>query len=257
LFDCLAKEMADAVDDEFESKVSHIICLLPSPSSLAGYHLYPIEFEKDNENNFHISFITASSNLRARNYSIKEVSSHETKFIAGKIIPAIATTTALVTGIVCLEIYKLALGKNQLEQYRNFSCNLALPFFSASEPIAPATQQCMLKTGEWKWSLWDRIDIAIGDSTLEELIHYFQNTYGLEINMLSHGASMLYFSFNTGAAAKKKAQERLKMKMTELVTSVSHITLNEKDRYLILEACVNNEEGDDVDIPYVRYKFRD
>ena len=32
-----------------------------------------IEFEKDDDSNFHIDFIAATANLRARNYKIPEV----------------------------------------------------------------------------------------------------------------------------------------------------------------------------------------
>lgn len=60
----------------------------------------PQSFEKDDDANEHVAFVTSAANLRCFNYSIKEVDFHEVKVIAGKIIAAIATTTAAVCGLV-------------------------------------------------------------------------------------------------------------------------------------------------------------
>ena len=65
-------------------------------------------FEKDDDTNGHMAFITAASNLRAANYGIPPADLHRSKLIAGRIVPAIATTTACVVGLSALELLKLA-----------------------------------------------------------------------------------------------------------------------------------------------------
>ena len=72
----------------------------------------PTVFEKDIDSNYHVEFIHACSNLRARNYKIHECSNLDTKLISGKIIPAVASTTSIIVGYGCCLL--LALISNKL-----------------------------------------------------------------------------------------------------------------------------------------------
>ena len=95
------------------------------------------EFEKDDDYNFHISFVTSTANLRCDNYSIKRTNFHSCKVIAGKIIAAIATTTAAVCGLVILELFKLLLQK-PTESYMNRQIGLATNIFTSFTAEMPA-----------------------------------------------------------------------------------------------------------------------
>ena len=187
-------------------ELNKIVRTLPTPKSLSIYRLTPVEFEKDDDTNHHIDFITSASNLRAENYDIAQADRHKTKLIAGKIIPAIATTTALVTGLVVLELYKIIDGKTDLEQYKNGFINLALPFFGFSEPIASPKGTYQGANGEVTIDkLWDRFEVD--DITLTDFLAHFAHL-GLDVTMVSSGVSLLYASFYP----PKKLKDRYPLK---------------------------------------------
>jgi ubiquitin-activating enzyme E1 len=94
------------------------------------------DFEKDDDLNFHIQFITAAANLRGDNYTIPNSDFHKVKLIAGRIIPAIATTTAAVCGLVMFELFKVALGMDA-DGLRNRQIGLAVNNFTAFEADPP------------------------------------------------------------------------------------------------------------------------
>lgn len=208
-----------------------------------------MEFEKDDDTNHHIDFITAASNLRAENYKIEPADRHKTKFIAGKIIPAIATTTALVTGLVVLELYKIIAGNTDIEQYKNGFVNLALPFFGFSEPIASPKVEYQGPNGKVTLDkIWDRFEVQ--NITLDELITDFKSR-GLSISMLSSGVSLLYASFFPPA----KLKDRLPMKLSELVETISRKKIPEHQKEVIFEIVAEDMAEEDVEVPYIKMKM--
>eukprot|EP01041_Mallomonas_annulata_P006187 gene6187-12532_t len=98
-----------------------------------GLTAQPADFEKDLDLNFHIDFISAAANLRASNYGIPRDSRHKVKMIAGKIIAAIATSTACATALISIELIKLV-QKKPKNQFRDSSCSFAVNQFQMSEP---------------------------------------------------------------------------------------------------------------------------
>jgi ubiquitin-activating enzyme E1 len=232
-----------------DSEADQLLNRLPNPSEILGIKIQPHEFEKDDDSNFHMDYIAATANLRAENYEIQTADRSKIKRIAGNIIPAIATTTAMVTGLVCLEVYKFIQKHKSIESYRNAFVNLALPFFGFSEPVPPKRQKYLDK----EFTLWDRFEVK-GDLTLEELIEYFKREHKLAPNMVSAGMSVIYSPHFMRQSSK--AQD-MKRKISELFETVTKTKIPAHVRALTLDMLCDDLEGNDVeDVPYIKYTFR-
>eukprot|EP00003_Mantamonas_plastica_P033310 TRINITY_DN944_c0_g1_i8.p1 TRINITY_DN944_c0_g1~~TRINITY_DN944_c0_g1_i8.p1 ORF type:complete len:1082 (+),score=421.96 TRINITY_DN944_c0_g1_i8:96-3248(+) len=219
------------------------------------------QFEKDDDTNFHMDFIVAASNLRATNYEIPIANKHKSKLIAGKITPAIATTTAVVSATINMELYKLySPVAKTLEEYKNGFFNLAFSLAVFSDPMPPPAvgdlpgQSTASSSEEIEYTIWDRFDEdGTNGETLQEFLDRFTETRDLTIEMISAGSGMLYADF----WPPKKANERLAMTIPVLFETVTKSTLPEHQKYLVLECAVIDKDDNEKDIPFVRYKFRE
>ena len=118
-------------EEIYNNLISEIELLKNQIKNIDINKINPIVFEKDDDSNNHINFINACSNLRARNYKIKECSKLKTKLISGKIIPSIASTTASITGYASLNLLTL-LQTNNINYFKDLRFNLSVNFFAFS-----------------------------------------------------------------------------------------------------------------------------
>ncbi|KAK7387264.1 hypothetical protein VNO78_27922 [Psophocarpus tetragonolobus] len=208
------------------------------------FRMKPIQFEKDDDTNYHMDVIAGLANMRARNYSIPEVDKLKAKFIAGRIIPAIATSTAMATGLVCLELYKVLDGGHKVEDYRNTFANLALPLFSIAEPVPPK----IIKHQDMSWTVWDRW--ILGDNpTLRELLEWLK-AKGLNAYSISCGSCLLFNSMFP------RHKERMDKKVADLAREVAKIDIPSYRRHLDVVVACEDDDDNDIDIPQISIYFR-
>ncbi|KAF7684687.1 Ubiquitin-activating enzyme E1 1 [Astathelohania contejeani] len=204
-------------------------------------NLQRVEFEKDDDTNHHIDFIYSCSSLRAINYKIKPTTRLAVKGIAGKIIPAIATTTALISGLSVIEMIKYTflsqkrneeyiIEKDDLSKFKNSFVALSLPFFGSSEPIPPQPEKYYFKENEiHEFTIWERIEFE--DIKLKEIIQHFKDKYDVNVEMITINSSVVFSSFYNPDKYKKN----LNKKVSELVGK------SEERIYVILEFLFDSE----------------
>ncbi|OQV16884.1 Ubiquitin-like modifier-activating enzyme 6 [Hypsibius exemplaris] len=225
--------------------------------------MHPESFEKDDDSNAHIDYIYAAANLRAAMYKIDQASRLHVKRIAGRIVPAIATTTACVTGLACLELVKLAqdldkmtldgkhlLTERVLGRYKNTFLNLALPVIYFSEPGAAARTNL---PGGISVTLWDQWTITGNPAfTMQNFIDAVKAKYNVTVSSILLGSKMVYMPFMPGHG-KRLGQ-----------TFSTYLDLPDSEDYLDLSVDMETDsnmdgdggDGDMVLWPPIRYYFR-
>ena len=267
-----AKKVEDDVEEEADSGEvpAEVRSALEAFATDLG-QLEVADFEKDDDSNFHIDFIAASANLRAWNYEIDLASRHKCKMIAGRITPALATTTALITGLVSIELCKLILGMAK-DKMRAANANLALPvslsFFEPDDPIKAKPefdeiQGCEIRPVPEGFTVWDKVKINHGKSlTLKELIDLFPKAHhNVQLGIIKlQGApeeQLLWASaINVAPGAAKMYAERESRDLVEVVEEV-YGSLPPNQKYVILEASIAEDEAEElVKVPTIQVFFK-
>ena len=212
------------------------------------------KFDKDDDTNYHVYFVNLCSNLRAENYRIVKSDFQRTKIIAGKIIPAIPSTTSAITGFSCMQLFTLVNSDN-INLVKNCNLNTAFNLYVIFNPPDEKhmtdEEYNIIFDGPTKaippgWTAWDIIDIK-GPMTCLEFVEYFQKKYEVKISSISSNSKTIIFMFMPSKAKK------INRKIEEIYENDYGVQI--KQNYLWLDIA-GKQDNIDVIMPKIRYYFK-
>jgi len=217
------------------------------------------DFEKDDDKNHHVDFITSATNLRAYNYQIKRSKRAECRMVAGKIIPAIATTTAMITGFVQIELCKY-LKRTPLESHRMATVNLAVNNYTIELLPDPIKKKSGMDQSTYMqvaavpegWTTWDKVKIDAPDASLEDFLTLFtEQHHGCKIDTLtSQDGKLLYLWTDKASFETNK-----KRKVIDVYNDVHGPVFPPTRKYVVLECSGEDSESNTALIPKIVYHF--
>ena len=219
----------------------------------------PEEFEKDHDENGHIDFIHSGAILRAKNYKIEECDRNNTKFISGKIIPTVLTTTASIAAFASIQLYT-TFQTNDNKYFRTCYLNLNTNYFFLNQLMEPIKMQD--KKGEYKvvpegWNTWDFIEIR-GPKTCGELGDFLREQYNIILDIIYVGDKMIYATF-------LETRSNINVKIEDAYQAITEKKIGENTSFLILnvsgtipEATIEEETFNDLSalLPKIKYIFK-
>lgn len=135
-----------------------------------------VTFEKDDDANGHVAWLSHAASLRAQCYGIPSCDFATCKRIAGNIIPAVSSTTAMVVGLLMDELCKVTLGLPPATCY-NAYVNLGINTVLFSEPMPPVVQRSReldatlgapVRVHPSAFTCWQRLTLTTDTEATEE-----------------------------------------------------------------------------------------
>jgi ubiquitin-like 1-activating enzyme E1 B len=180
-----------------------------------------ITFDKDDEDT--LDFVTASANIRSLIFGIETKSRFDIKQMAGNIIPAIATTNAIVAGLCVLQSFKVLQSQYaRTKEVRLYSSIIYCFCHSILIPskvfLSPSASERLLASDRYRDPNPDcpvcspaqtRLAVDLSRATLQDLVEdvlRLQLGYGEEI----------YVNTDVGTIYDADEEENLTKKLTDL-----------------------------------------
>lgn len=183
------KSIDSLVYDEVLGEITDIISNIPKA--------YKVDFEKDDEGLGHVQFVTECANMRNEQYSIPKSDFYTTRKIAGNIIPAMITTTSLISGFQVMEFIKLVKfytpGKyltksfdSDIDIYKNRFVNMNKNYIDGPNPPIPSTTV----VNDMKISLWTKM--KVNSKITSEAIKQIEKILGTKVEFMTNGSKEVY-----------------------------------------------------------------
>lgn len=195
-------DVLNILSEPFEYNIEELdsekIIEILSPIINSVPNTLPIEFEKDDDDLGHVQWIWLASNMRNVQYSIPETSLWETRKIAGNIIPALITTTSLISGFQILEFirviklyqtnkYMLTENKKDIDLYKNRFVNLNTNYLDG---INPSPIQVYELGDNLNLSVWSNFKSS--SLNTEQIISQIEFETKKKIEFMTHGNKTVY-----------------------------------------------------------------
>ncbi|KAI6125927.1 hypothetical protein EV401DRAFT_2150106 [Pisolithus croceorrhizus] len=118
-----------------------------------------ISFDKDDDDT--LDFVTAASNLRSAAYYIERKTRWEVKEMAGNIIPAIATTNAIVSGLIVLQALHILRKSYGALKNVHLQFKPSVPLSTVN--LCPPNPKCAICRDTYTTVLCDPTNVTLGE----------------------------------------------------------------------------------------------